>query len=743
MAGASLAQPAEPDETKAEDQGPPQAAEALVPPRVLTRPEVSYPDGATGEATVLLEVVVGPDGVVQSVAVVEGAEPFASRAVDALRGARFEPATRGGKAATAKIRFAVRFLPPETVEEAKKQEPAGPETPKETGAVEEAPYQVTVTGERPAPGTASLGKAEIRQMPGAFGDPFRAIEALPGVTPIVSGLPFFYVRGAPPGNVGYYLDGVRVPYLYHIGLGPSVVHPAMVERVDLYRGGYPARYGRFAGAIVAGETTAPRNELHGEGNVRLFDAGAMVEGGFADGRGTALVGGRYSYTAALLSIFVPEVRLDYRDYQARVSYDITPNDRLTLFSFGAFDLLQDIRRGVTTTLFGSEFYRADLRYDHFFGDDSQLRLAATLGLDRTKITETQNVEDRIVGGRAELTHPFGGRLLLRSGLDVMADTYSVEEPPYVDPDDPDPQQIARIFPPRTDTATGAHVDLVIDATPQVEVTPGVRADVYTQGSTSAVGIDPRISARFKITDNFRILHAYGIAHQPPSFVIPIPGVSPATLDQGLQRSFQTSAGVEVDLPLKFTVTATVFNNVYLDMTDALGTSSGDFESLNDELERRSLGSGRGLELHLRRPFTERLGGYLSYTLSRSTRSIGNEEFLATFDRTHVADGAVSYDLGRRWRAGTRAIVYSGIPTLTPSTGFIVGPRRGSAGRSPPFYRVDLRLEKQWIVFQKGWISLVFEVMNVTLSTETFEVDTGQNQTIGPITIPSIGVEGGF
>ena len=60
-------------------------------------------------------------------------------------------------------------------------------------------------------------------MPGAFGDAFRAVDALPGVTPIISGLPFFFVRGSPPGNVGTYIDGVRVPLLFHLGAGPSVV----------------------------------------------------------------------------------------------------------------------------------------------------------------------------------------------------------------------------------------------------------------------------------------------------------------------------------------------------------------------------------------------------------------------------------------------------------------------------------------------------------------------------------------
>ena len=70
---------------------------------------------------------------------------------------------------------------------------------------------------------------EVRQVPGAFGDAFRVMEALPGVTPLVSGLPFFFVRGAPPGNNGYYIDGIRVPLLYHVGAGPER-HPPRPHR---------------------------------------------------------------------------------------------------------------------------------------------------------------------------------------------------------------------------------------------------------------------------------------------------------------------------------------------------------------------------------------------------------------------------------------------------------------------------------------------------------------------------------
>lgn len=92
-----------------------------------------------------------------------------------------------------------------------------------------------------------------------------------------------------------------------------------MEKVDFYPGGYPARYGRFAGGILSGDTRRPAEEWHGEGNVRLFDAGALVEAPFAEGRGSALVAGRYSYTAAIISLAAPEAVLDYWDYQGRVT----------------------------------------------------------------------------------------------------------------------------------------------------------------------------------------------------------------------------------------------------------------------------------------------------------------------------------------------------------------------------------------------------------------------------------------
>lgn len=695
----------------------------------------AYPKGAQGDAIVVLELTIGRDGRVLGVEVVDGQEPFASAATTSAAGFVFEPARRNGKAMVARVRLQVRFQQPET----SPTEPPSQPAPKaiDAPAAPPEPIEVVVHGKRtPTPPTTSFGRAEVREIPGAFGDPFRAIEGLPGVTPIASGVPFFYVRGAPPGNIGYFLDGVRVPYLYHVGLGPSVVHPGIVERVDLYPGGYPAQYGRFTGGIVTAETTAPRTDLHGEYNVRLFDLGALAETGFAEDRGTALVAFRYSYSAALLSLFVDEVQLDYRDFEARVSYDVTSKDRVTLFSFGAYDLLGERDNDVLYILFGSEFYRTDLRWDHEFDPDSSVRVAVTTGWEQTRIpNQPRNARDTMVGARVQASHAASKSVLVRAGGDVQVDRYRADDFPNADPDDPEIARFNALFPARDDVALGAYADVLFEDQ-GVEVVPGLRADLYRSGSSSVVGIDPRISSRIRVAKAVSVLHTFGVAHQPPSFLIPLPGLAIGELRGGLQTSLQASAGVEVQLPEATTATLTAFENVFLNMSDTLAAIRPGDTSLTRE--RRSQGAAYGVELYVRRKLTRRFGGYVSYTLSRSTRSVGSERFPMGFDRTHVANAAVAYDLGRRWRAGTRFTYYTGVPALPDTKGLIPPPRKQHPERDPAFYRLDLRLEKRWRISDAAWIAFVAEIMNTTLNKETVV-----GEEIGPVTIPSLGLEGAF
>lgn len=753
-------------------------------PSALSTP-LEYPEGGQGEALVVLELTLSASGDVTHARALEGEEPFATRALEAASAWKFRPATRDARPISAKIRFLVRFVPPRKLPEPDSGEappaaaaPAAPSQPK--------PVEIVVVGER-APIRHELGRAEISRIPGAFGDAFRAIESLPGVVPIVSGLPYFYVRGAPPGNIGYFFDGIPVPFLYHFGAGPSLFHPAFVDRVDLYPGAYPVRYGRFAGAIVAGEMAPPSYRLHGEWNIRLIDSGAMVEAPFANGRGDVMLGGRISYTGLVLSLIVPDVSVGYWDYQARARYEITPRDSVEIFGFGSGDYttytendsvfesdgsFRSVKRKHTAV--DVNFHRLDLRWDHRL-DQGHWRNALFVGRDRTGLADSQvNVFDYLVGFRSEYWKQLDPSRRLRAGADLLFESLkqefnddrdrppdrggvaepsvpgvapptAVEEPPS------DQQRFAENwgFGRRKDFTLGVYADVVWDVAPRVQVTPGVRADLFIAGSRAKVGLDPRVTAEYRLSQRLKVVHGLALVHQAPSFVGPVPGFKPS-LAGGLQRALQHSAGLSYELPAGFNASLALFQTAFFKMTDLIslaqleqtendGNGGGD----NDFDNLRTGGHAYGAELMVRRSLARRLGGFVSYTLSRSRRFTGRISGPATTDRTHVLNVAASYDLGKDWRLGGRVLFYTGIPA---QVAYLEAARHPP--RTPAFWRLDFKLEKRWYLQRPNrWWGFNIEVLNTTLNKEQLTGSCNaydcRYQELGPVTVPSLAFEGAF
>jgi hypothetical protein len=774
---------------------------SIVPPRVVVGKEPVYPTGASGDVTVTLIVVVDASGKVASAAPLEVHEPFSSLAVSTVSGWQFEPARRENRAVAARIRVEVVFRKSafeaasgdiEQYEADVDSVPTSEPPPEVADERSEAPemVEVLVHGDFREPArTASLSRSEVRQLPGAFGDPFRAIEVLPGVTPIASGLPFFFVRGAPPGNVGYFVRDVRMPLLFHVGAGPSVIHPALIGSVDLYPGAYPARFGRFTGGIVQATLAPEENKIRGEYNLRLFDAGAFVETPFDDGRGALAVAGRYSFSGLLLSMF-SDNRIEYWDYQARGVYSLDASNRLEAFVFGASDFVGEKTASGVDPLFDTRFHRVELVHETKVEPRGKLRTSFVGGVDRSSVPRYGEASDRLLQARTELDLELESDVALRAGSDLSLDRYDVS----VDSStlSPSAAEIARAFSGRNDLAFGIYAALPLRPSRGFEVTPGLRVDLYGSDGVAAVGIDPRLQLRTSVTKNVALLVALGIAHQPPSFTVPMPGVQPGGLKGGLQEAVQESLGVEVQLDDVTQLSVAAFYDAFFRMSDSLGAlgptsvgcPAGDFaggsiggdpsgspseDSANcgpylepgligpdlsggrghaaDTIEGqraarafevRTLGASYGLELFLKRRFTERWGGLLSYTLSRSTRSHGPSKYLSTFDRTHVLNTASSYDLGKGFRAGARIIFYSGLPAAADTH---------QPSRLPAFFRLDWRVEKRWRLGPRSFIALVAEWLNATLSKEALStrctLSGCEAETIGPITIPSLGLEGGF
>lgn len=593
--------------------------------------------------------------------------------------------------------------------------------------------EVTVQGERTAPNAESLTRAEARAIPGAFGDPARAVETLPGVAPVVSGLPYVFVRGAPPGNVGYFVDGVRVPLLWHAFFGPSVLNPATIERVTLHRGGYPARFGRYAGAIINVDSTVPLGETRGEAALRVVDAGVMQTLPLsADGRSAALVSGRYAYLGPAVSRLSSDTEIGYWDYQLSSRVELGPADTLGVLLLGANDDL-------VSDSFESHvrFHRIDPRYEHRFSADTRLSSGLTFGLDRTA-SEHASIENLSLAPRVEVEHRATGELRLRVGADGSFDRYRLELGEGLRYRAL--QALQALGDTRLERTLGAYVEVGYQPTPDVSFWPGVRADLWTSPGISEHAFDPRVAARLRVSDHVSFEHTLGVAHQSASFVPGIPGAAITSTNEGLQRSVQASSGVEFQLPERSLFSITAFDAIYANLADPLGTEHR--LSLDaDQLLGRVSGHAYGLEFFYKRPLFRHVGALLSYTLSRSTRSYGRIHTLASIDRTHVVSGTVVGNPSPTWQLSARTTFHSGLPTRRASND---GPRFDGSDRTAPFLRVDLRAERRFRLGQSTSLSVVAELLNATFSHEVTERScnpTGCTEAgVGPIVVPNLGVE---
>jgi hypothetical protein len=334
---------------------------------------------------------------------------------------------------------------------------------------------------------------------------------------------------------------------------------------------------------------------------------------------------------------------------------------------------------------------------------------------------------------------------------------------------------------------GLRGDVVWRVSPRVEVVMGARADVFTSRrvdlpasargvEASAVpAVDPRLATRVTLAPRVATVSTIGASHQVPGLRVSAPDATPLLVGpgvaDGLQTSVQASQGLELALPEGLLLSSTAFLHHYSGLPDVTApcvVSGGDPSRCIDQ---RVDGRAYGLELLLRRPLTQRLAVWIAYTLSRAMREAhpfdsGAIQWVPSeYDRTHVLSAVLAYDLGRRWRVGGRLFAYSGRPYSNTYQGIPVAPYNSE--RLPGFFRVDLRLEKSWLIGQTGRVAVVAEGINVTLNKEVVDTncqprglttgppyaggrlppgasyDPCTTDELGPISIPSIGVEGAF
>jgi len=630
------------------------------------------------------------------------------------------------------------------------------------------PYEIVIVEEkrREEVSRITLRGAEIKEVPGTFGDPFRVIQALPGTANIVGLLPFPVVRGTSPNSTGFLLDGTRVPLLYHLLVGSSVIHPEMIDEVQFYPGGAPVLYGGYTGGIVDGRTHRARSDEHLiDLDANLLQAGGLIRQPIPQIGATVTAAGRYGYPGLILSLATKQMSLSYWDYQLRLDGG-NPRNGWTVSFFGAGDELDTPAPNAPV---GSanpplapalilNFHRADLRAYHGSGGfDGLYRLV--LGYDHTE-SSGSNVATWVAEPSARWHLRLGERLTLVGGLEGSMHDIIQGAPSSVAPDAFSLDSITKDL--RALYVGSALVEGLWRPTSRWLIRPGVRADVYYDKNTTKSGVDPRLTLRYKLASRslagvpadsddsaIWLKAAVGIYHQPPRFVLPLPGLDVMPLKYGLLRSIQSSLGAEIPLSQQFSATVegyfaymdpTIFDltvnsqtlntvgNATLIPTSSVPPQSTAQDTL-DRLFSPHTGRAYGVEMLVRRQAKSGLYGWLSYTLSRSERYKDGAWSAYDFDRTHLVNLVAGLLLPRNWDVGMRLQYQSGKPATT-TYGY-------NTARTNGYMRIDFRVDKRAVY--RGWLfDFYVDIINAALLPE--EVTPG---TTIRYVLPTAGIRARF
>jgi hypothetical protein len=725
-------------------------AQGLVAPRVRSLPDIELPAEVeapeSGRVRVQVRIDVEGRGTVQSC---DASRALCDRVADAVRQARFDPATRDGTPVPSEVAVELRVRRPadEDSESASDTvlEPAVPKVEKELLFTETAEVDARVQ----AP--IKLELEGIRNIPGTFGEPFRTLELMPGTVPVVNGQPYVYVRGAPPSGTVYLYDDIPIPLLFHFALGPATIQSGLIGGISLYSGAPPARYGGAIGGTVAARARGfDQDRVHGEVDLRAIDASALLNVPMPK-EGSMTFAGRYGFPNLIFGAVDVDADVDYWDYQYRTGVAMSPRSRFELVALGGRDRSVFGAEDPSETLASDlQFHRVDAR---FVGKVKRWDFVGTMlyGYDFSELDDASGGALPNIGANI---HRFGPRFWATygaakarvriggdaSGLFGPIDCTVDENAQNVStPCDPDfARQDRRVF-------GGAFVDANVSALKWLDLSLGIRADVWTTAGQRDAAVSPRARATFHAKEIADVFVGWGFGIRPATFAFPLPGVGDVPLEPGLQRASQTEGGLRFFLPRDVRFETRGYLNVYRDLrfvdifTDLeISDNPANGPIPAGQLDDAADGRSYGFEVLLQRPFDVGLSAIASYTLGFNDLTTtaflfdGTSQTLdytPSYDVRHVINAALAWQakfgLILSARVFTRSGRAEGWLWLDP-----FGVARQYVQRVPWFTRLDLMIAYEWAKPGRR-MRVSLEWINVTQARDAQQIDSS-NPNLAPL-----------
>ncbi len=592
--------------------------------------------------------------------------------------------------------------------------------------------EVIVTGKQNTVKTSQMSSIDIplhavQKLPVLFGevDVLKTIQLMPGVQSGSEGTSGVYVRGGGPDQNLILLDGVPVYNVNHLFGFFSVFNGYAIKDITLIKGGFPARYGgRLSSVIDIRMKEGNMKKFSGEASSSFIASKISFEGPIIKDKASFIISARRTYIDAIAAPFIKmfssfssetekfSAGYFFYDINAKVNNKFSEKDRVFLSVYTGKDkaymkMNEDYSSQDEVDKYSSDFdlhwgnLTSALRWNHvytpkLFGNTtltySRYNFITAISEEDEYTSWNNPTDKKVYKDKFEISYLSGiedyalkldydylpsPNHKIKFGINGIYHIFKPGVSALSVSDDENKQSVDTTYGSKNIYANeySAYAEDDIRIGKIIKVNIGGRVSGLSVQDTFYYSLEPRISARFLITDKWSIKAAYSEMTQYLHFLtnstigLPTDLWLPATKRIPPQHSVQYAAGTAITLPYDLNLTIETY---YKDMTNLIEYKEG--ASFFEDPEEGSLagtnwedkieigkGNSYGAEVMLSKNVGN-LTGWLAYTWSKTTRQFKNISFGQVFpyryDRRHDASIALTYkindkiDIGATWVYGT-------------------------------------------------------------------------------------------
>lgn len=505
-------------------------------------------------------------------------------------------------------------------------------------------------------------------------DIIKTLQNLPGVnagTEMMSGL---YVHGGEGSDNLFLLDGVPMYQVSHMGGLFSSFNTDVIEGLDFYKSGFPARYGgRMSSVVDVSTRDGDFEEFHGSFMIGLIDGRLQFEGPIVKGKTSFNIALRRSWMDAVLVPTVAylnsrddsgetiEGSYAFHDLNASITHRFSDRDRLSLRMYYGRDRL---RLGMTTpesvsyrtdkdtemSAYGEDEIRSDiawgnilasLNWNHSINEDMHLRATAYYSgsdadvrygwkdwsfeyiehydsIDETNISKVSDI-----AAFTDIDWRPDRNNHLKFGASYQHHMYAPSRHSILDNDGAETETISGKGYSGNELAFYAEDEISI--ADRLNINTGLRYVIFSVPGRTRHRLEPRMAVSFRCSDNVDIKASYTHMNQFAHLIstnyldVPTNCWLPSTADIEPMHSKQAAAGIYTRLPLDFRLNVEAYYKTMDNLLEYSGANSL-FPPL-DSWER-SFHKGKGRAYGIEAEFgweSSRLSFTAYYTLSWSKR----------------------------------------------------------------------------------------------------------------------------